>query len=224
VEDFKETPWDRRVYGLPTYEIMQPTEESLKRTERLTGHFTVRVHPLVSKRLLHRYNFYYCDTLFEPVCHIDAFQPIFDERVSVVHEQDANQWIHFCLDTFKYDRFHRDFNLDPKKGDIRYINWLHSLMGEGHVLNLQFEGVSVGFFAYKDNEILLHAIGKPFQGQGLGKFLWSTVCQMVFSKGYPEIKSSVSTANVAVVNIYRQLGFVFKHPVDIYHKYQPAQL
>jgi len=224
VEEFKETPWDRRVYGLPTYEMVQLTEESLQRTEQLTGHFTVKVHPLVSKQLLHRHNFYYCDTLFEPICHIEAFQPIFDDRVSVVHGNDADQWIPFCLDTFKYDRFHRDFNLDPEKGDIRYVNWLQSLTTEGRVLTLKFEDIPVGFFAYKDNNILLHAIGQPFQGKGLGKFLWSTACQMVFSKGYREIKSSVSTANVAMVNIYRQLGFSFKHPVDIYHKYQPAQL
>ncbi|GGE34132.1 hypothetical protein GCM10011391_11060 [Pullulanibacillus camelliae] len=224
MEDFKETPWDRQVYGLPTYELIRPTEENLKRTEQLTGHFTVRVHPLVSKKLLHRYGFYYCDTLIEPICRSDAFQPIFDSRVSVMHAQTTDHLVQFCLDTFKYDRFHRDFNLDPEKGDIRYANWLQSLAAEGRVLTLKFEDISVGFFAYRENQILLHAIGQAFQGQGLGKYLWSAACQMLFSEGYQEIKSSVSAANLAIVNVYRQLGFSFKHPVDIYHKYRPAQL
>nr|WP_239541435.1 GNAT family N-acetyltransferase [Pullulanibacillus pueri] len=216
----KETPWDERVYGIKTYEIERLTEEALDLSNTFTGHFTIKVNPLVSKKALHQYDFYYCDTLIEPFCSPANFKPVYNKQTSLTPQMAAQDVTCFCKNTFQYDRFHRDFNLEHTKGDSRYAYWLEDIIQQGgEILGLNFQGELVGFFAYKDNHILLHAIGDRHRGRGLAKYLWSDACNYILNKGWNEIKSSISAANLAVLNLYRSLGFSFRHPVDIYHKY-----
>jgi hypothetical protein len=40
----------------------------------------------------------------------------------------------------------------------------------------------------------------------------------MFDAGQPRVSSSVSAANVAVLNLYASLGFSFGRPQDIYHR------
>jgi hypothetical protein len=37
----------------------------------------------------------------------------------------------------------------------------------------------------------------------------------VLAAGHAEVKSSISAANVAVLNLYASLGFSFRHPLDV---------
>jgi hypothetical protein len=55
----------------------------------------------------------------------------------------------------------------------------------------------------------------------MAKFLWTPVCQALFDAGASEIVSSISAANLAVVNLYSSLGFRFRNAVDIYHRLTP---
>ena len=59
---------------------------------------------------------------------------------------------------------------------------------------------------------------KKYRGQGLAKFWWSLVCCRLFADGFDEVSSSVSAANLAVLNLYASLGFKFKEATDVYHK------
>ena len=221
---FKETPWDQRVYGIPTFEITDFCETVLEKTDYIEGHFTIKVDPLDSKRLLHKYGFYYCDTLITPVCHKSQFKPIFHDEVEIATGLGVEEAARFCTQTFLYDRFHRDFHLDPKKGDLRYVNWLKDIaQNGGEILGLWYQKRLAGFFAYQESHILLHALGDQMRGKGLAKFLWSKACARLFDEGWLEISSSVSAANLAIVNLYRSLGFSFRNPVDVYHKYRAKE-
>ena len=51
----------------------------------------------------------------------------------------------------------------------------------------------------------------------MAKYFWSKACQAMFKLGYKEIISSISTSNVAVLNLYTSLGFKFKNVQDVYH-------
>ncbi|MFC4618825.1 GNAT family N-acetyltransferase [Camelliibacillus cellulosilyticus] len=219
-----ETPWDRRVFGIDTYEITTVTDERLERLSQKPGHFSVRVPPLFPKRILHETGFYYCDTLIEPYCQKKHFKDFHDDRAEAGRNLDPDQAVPFCRKAFQYDRFHRDFNLDKAKADERYEQWMRAIAQKGALIGLWFEKKLAGFFACEGSQIRLHALGPDFRGKGLAKYLWSAACRQLFAEGYEELSSSVSAANLAIVNLYRSLGFSFRHPVDIYHKYNPPRL
>ena len=66
--DIRPTPWDSAVFGIPTWELTNYSEETLYKYAQLAGHQTLKVDPLIDKRLLYAQGFYYCDTLMEPRC------------------------------------------------------------------------------------------------------------------------------------------------------------
>ena len=68
-EDVIATPWDSRIFGFNTFEIVDTSDGNLKKTlerifqENRLGHYTVKLNPLNNKKILHEFGFYYCDTL-----------------------------------------------------------------------------------------------------------------------------------------------------------------
>ena len=215
----QETPWDARALGTNTYEITSLSEDVLKKIGSMAGHFTVRVDPLCSTKLLHEYGFYYCDTLIEPYCSLDKFTAFADPSVSVSRNVAEKELQAMAHGAFAHGRFHRDFQVDNDLADLRYDLWLQDLFNAGSVLGLMYHYELAGFFGLNENRIVLNAVGEKHQGQGLAKYLWSAACANLFQSGYGEITSSISAANVAILNVYSALGFGFRNPLDMYHRF-----
>lgn len=217
----RETPWDKAALGIDTFEILTVSEEALAAALRKPGHYTAKIDPLADKRLLHDHDFYYCDTLLEPYADRQRFIDFPHDRVGLRREVAVEELLAISHGAFAHGRFHRDFQVDRGLADLRYDNWLRQLHGAGTVFGLTFEERLAAFFGYMENRIVLHAVAREFQGQGLAKFLWSRGCRELFAAGHAELTSSVSAANTAVVNLYASLGFRFRHPVDVYHRLVP---
>lgn len=217
-ECFKPVPWDTAAFGIPAYEIAEPTPEALEMAMRFSGHYTARVDPLASKRLLHDSGFYYCDTLIEPYCAEGRFVPFDDMDVSVSRSLALEPLLKICHSAFTHGRFHRDFNLSQAQADQRYDNWLAQLRAAGKAHGVLYRGELAGFIAVDGNRLVLHALAESLRGRGLAKYLWTPVCMTLFEAGYAEVTSSVSASNLAVMNLYARLGFSFRNPVDIYHR------
>ena len=218
-EFIRKTPWDSLVYGIDTYDIKSYSREVLQYVESIPGHFTIKVDPLASKKLLHEFGYYYCDTLVEPYCSQGNFHVYSHDKVKISTEIPINELVVICDRAFEHGRFHRDFNLDIRNSDRRYNNWLKQLYKDQTVFALLFDNKVAGFFACVGSKIVLHALSDSFKGKGLAKYLWSAACVRLFTSGYAELSSSVSTSNLAVVNLYVSLGFKFRSPCDIYHKF-----
>ncbi len=212
------TPWDSSVLGLETYEIKVVSEEILKTVVFMPGHFTVKIDPLASKKLLHEFEFYYCDTLVEPYCDMSHFQGFDDRAVGISYSVPFEDLVGIAHGAFVHGRFHRDFNIEKRLADIRYENWLRQLHDAGNAFALSYNGAIAGFFAIDSNKIVLHAVGESFRGKGLAKYLWTAGCRELFDKGHSEITSSISASNVTILNVYASLGFRFRKPVDVYHR------
>lgn len=217
-ESFKPIPWDTAAFGIRAYEIAAPTPEALEMAIQIPGHYTVRVDPLASKRWLHHYGFYYCDTLIEPYCAEGRFVPFDDMEVSVSTSLALEPLLAICHGAFSHGRFHRDFNLSQAQADQRYDNWLTQLHAAGKVHGVLYRSELAGFIAVDDNRLVLHALAEALRGCGLAKYFWTPVCRTLFEAGHAEVTSSVSASNLAVVNLYARLGFSFRNPVDIYHR------
>ena len=212
------TPWDTAAFGLNTYDIPTVSVAALEQASKTLGHYSVKVDPLASKKLLHDYGFYYCDTLIEPHCTPDRFVFHGHEAVSLARDTPLETLMEICHGAFFFGRFHRDFNLDKTLADLRYDNWLKQLYHAGNVITLLYQGEPAGFFGVSNNKLVLHAVSEKFRGGGLAKYLWSAACQDLFGRGHQELTSSVSAANLPVVNLYASLGFRFRNSLDVYHR------
>lgn len=212
-----ETVWDKIVLKKNTFEITEYSEKALRYASQVPGHYTIKVDPLVSKKLLNEYGFYYCDTLIEPFCKKKDFKNWPHNKVEIKIDAKLDDLLSISNGAFEYGRFHRDFNVEREAADARYDNWLKQLYLKKQAFGIVFEKKIASFFAFHDSKILLHAVSKDVRGQGLAKYLWSAGCLALYEHGYDELTSSVSAANTSVLNLYISLGFRFRTPVDVYH-------
>lgn len=212
-----ETPWDKKVFGINTFEVLDYSKETLSKTTG-AGLYTLKLDQLSNKALAQQFGFYYCDTLITPECKPEHLQVFQDESLTFDLETDIKDILPICNGAFSHGRFHRDFHLDKLKADARYNQWLLDIHSKGSVFALRYENNLAGFIAVHQNELQLHAIDEPYRGKGYAKFWWSKVCQHLYAQGHQTLKSSVSASNLAVVNLYSSLGFKFISAKDIYHK------
>lgn len=218
-DDIKETPWDRKAFGMPTYEIVNPTEEVLQKAAEMDGHFTVKIDPLANSEPLHRHGFYYCGTLVEPYCRQEHFRFYGNDKVSLVRKVDDFEEMKRISDgSFDHGRYHRDFNLDQAVADRRYANWLYQMYEADNVFSLYYDGELAGFFGFDGQHILLYTHKEAFRGKGMAKYFWSAACRELFAYGHDELISSISAANMPILNLKVSLGFKFRRPRDVYHK------
>lgn len=214
----KDIPWDAAAFGIHTAEIVEYSEATLRQAMQTPGHYTIKVDPLASKRLLHECGFYYCDTLIEPYCAAEKLRKFAHPDAAIRKEADLHALLPICHGAFDHGRFHRDFNLDKAHADLRYDNWLRQLYTNGAVYGLFWRGELAGFIAHTNNKLVLHALAKSQRGQGRAKYWWSAVSAELLAMGHAEVNSSISAANPAALNLYASLGFSFRHPLDVYHR------
>jgi len=217
-EGLRDSPWDTAVYGVSCYEITEYREALLTHAAATPGHYSLKVDPLADKRLLHEYGFYYTDTLLEPVCRVGELQAHAHPAAAVATDVALPDVLHICRGAFSHGRFHRDFNLPRTQADQRYVQWLEQMHGRGEVLGLMFEDELAGFIGHASGALLLHAVAERFRGRGLAKFMWSAACEHMFAQGEERLSSSISAANLPVLNLYASLGFRFRAAVDVYHR------
>jgi ribosomal protein S18 acetylase RimI-like enzyme len=219
----KRTPWDKEVFGVNTYEIIVSSAQMLSLSinqvmkHKRIGHYTIKVDPLWDSKVLSRAGFYYCDTLIQPYCKKENLIFYDYSRISLSQDNSLEELINISDNAFSYGRFHRDFNIDRQKSNLRYNLWLTQLFTEKKVWGLLYDQELVGFWGFFEESILLHALKVDYRGKGLAKYFWSLACKEMFNRGCPEIKSSISAANLAVLNLYISLGFKFRNAQDVYH-------
>jgi Acetyltransferase (GNAT) domain len=213
----KSTPWDTAAFGLPTWELLEYSVAALNQATQTIGHHTLKVDPLVDKGLLHKYGFYYCDTLIEPYCNAAWLRATQHPDAIISKDIDTGQALAICHGAFSHGRFHRDFNLPKASADLRYDNWLKQLLEARQVYGLYWRDALAGFIGYSDSNLVLHALAANYRGKGLSKYWWSGVCNELLASDHEVVKSSISATNLAVHKLYISLGFSFKNPQDIYH-------
>ena len=210
-------PWDSAALGCEAYELASAAPEVLAQARR-PGHYTVRVEPRADKRILHESGFYYCDTLVEPYCAAHDFKPQSHPAAGTSRNAALEPLLAICRGAFQHGRFHRDFNVERARADLRYENWLRTLHGSGKVYGLTWKDELAGFIAHEGGKLVLHALGEKHRGRGFARHLWSAVCVDLLGQGAPELTSSISATNLAALNLYVSLGFRFRNAVDVYHR------
>jgi len=218
IDNIHPTPWDTKAFGLNCFEITELSEQTLAHASANPGHYTIKVDPLADKELLHRFGFYYTDTLIEPVCFSETLINHYNPDCTITNNVELDLLLPMCDNSFLHGRFHRDFNLPDAFADQRYKQWLSQIYVEHEVFGLYFQKQLAGFIAHNNGNLLLHTVSSEFRGKALAKFFWSAVCRHLFQQGIKEIRSSISATNLPVLNLYVSLGFRFRNSDDIYHR------
>lgn len=221
--DLVKTPWDEHVFGMDTYEINKLDPNILNDIAGIPGHFTIKIDPLAETKILHDHGFYYCGTLVETYCQPGHFKSYFMEGIEISCLPESADLQEMIIGAFLNNRFHRDFNIDNGLADQRYLNWLKQIYAEGSVFTFRYQNETAGFWGFKENKIILHALKASIRGKGLAKYFWSKGCLELFSMGAGELVSSIAMSNVAVLNLYASLGFKFRNARDIYHKFNAGK-
>lgn len=216
-------PWDSATFGQPAWEVAEYSPAALAEADNRPGHQTIKVDPLADKALLQRHGFYYTDTLIETRAEIAALPaPQVPAGLAVSRDIDRDGALAICHGAFQHGRFHRDPALPRALADARYDNWLDQMLAAGTVFGLYAEGTLGGFIAYQGHSFVLHAVDARCRGQGRARPWWWLAIQQMAQAGHTVITSSISAANMPVLNLYSRLGFSFQHPQDIYHRVVPA--
>lgn len=213
------TAWDKRNFHIDTYEVTATTEEAFKQTNETEGHFTIKVDPFENTENLKKYGFYYVDTLTEPVCKKDKLQIYRQEGIKLSREYDTDDITRIAEEAFTNGRFHRDFNIPSFMADRRYMNWVNDLIEKDLILALYYKDNLAGFYAYEGDKVLLLGMHKTYRNKGLAKAFTSHCCREQFKlQKTDELRTSISPANIASLNLFISLGFRLKSTIDVYHK------
>jgi len=219
----KPSPWDEAAFGFAAWELSEYSAAALAQADATPGHQTIKLDPLADKAALHAHGFYYADTLLETAAAPSQLRALPPQRdnvaLTISREFDPAQAQAICHGAFAHGRFHRDFQIEAQAADRRYDNWLQQLIKAGQVYGLFADGVLAGFIGYSGPMLVLHAVAPQYRGKGYAKYWWRLAIDHLIAAGHAEITSSISAANLAVLNLYASLGFSFRHPQDIYHRF-----
>ncbi|MFQ3543154.1 GNAT family N-acetyltransferase [Halobacillus rhizosphaerae] len=214
----KETPWDKRTFGIDTFELLEEEETALEQTTDQCGHFTLKTNPLSDKRPLIKHGFYYTDTLLQPVCDKHDLQESDLKGTFISKQGELETVLRIARESFVHGRFHKDINIPNKLADLRYVRWVEDLYEQNRIFFLYYQDETMGFIGCKDEQILLMGVDKKFRSKGLSRPVLIQVCKQLVEDGHDRLTTSISAVNLPSLNLFLSIGFKLRGVEEVYHK------
>ena len=240
---YAHVPWDSQFFGFPCYELdcEGVTPENL--AEQLGGWLkflskdsTFLIYAKIPSgsvnlgRVLTRNGFYFIELAFNIYMPLPRFKELFPGQVEKfpvrrATKSDMPKIIDIASRAFWADRYHIDPNISSDKAGERYASWVRHGFDAGeslHVVEDVGTGNVMGFFHFREKEgndvdLSLSAVDLPYQGAGVGAILYQAVLSECKKRGYGTASTHISSNNLAVVNLFSQLGFSIKNSAVTYH-------
>lgn len=143
---------------------------------------------------------------------------------------DVKRLEEIAIAAFWADRFHLDANLSSPLADERYARWIRRAVEDGERV-FAFEdvrdGAVIGFTQYRPSapgvvDLTLTAVDPAVKLPGAGAMLFQSLMERCASEGYVTAVSRVSGCNLAVLNLFVQLGFTFRSVAVTLHRFTPG--
>lgn len=124
-----------------------------------------------------------------------------------------------AAESFVDDRFHADHNCPAGLAGRRYRLWVGDLLDDASVAveALLLRGEPVAFMASRGGDLLLAGFDRRHANAGLGEFFWLCVLDRLRARGVERVRTRISVANVAVLNLYARLDFKLRDPEVTFH-------
>jgi len=238
---YHRVPWDEPIFGAPVAAISAITITDPARAAEAwpafagwcRGEQTVLVScrlpqkKLVECGFLEARGFRFIELNYRPrlvgLGTSDLGQPD-DIKVEPASAGDATVIAEIAGRIFDTGRLHVDPLIDAAIGDRRYRAWAaNAFSNPGQsVLKCRLDEQIVGFFVIERPSATAHfwsliGLAPGLSGQGLGTRVGRAMLRWHRDEGVDEISTSMSSHNVAAMNLYMRLGFRFPAPSVTLH-------
>lgn len=133
--------------------------------------------------------------------------------------EESEDVLRIAEESFVADRFHIDKACPPGRAGLRYRYWTEDLLRDEEVsfMVMKVRGHTAGFFAFKQDYLILAGFARAYANSGLGDFFWLSVMKHLEQHGVTSVHTRVSLNNLPVVNLYARLGFKFRNSALVFH-------
>lgn len=175
--------------------------------------------------LLQRVGFHVVETTFSPVFRgkLGATKHS-DFAVRPSRRDELENIMGVAREAFTVSRFHNDPRIPDEMADLRFENWVKNAASSDSqellsIVNTSNELVAFFISETSNGEAYWHltAIATAFRGRGLAIEVWQSVMRVQSELGVQCFRTTISGANMAVVNLYPRLGFRLENPQTSLH-------
>lgn len=234
---FRHTPWDAKVLGIASNEILSVNissaedlnevfylfESYCSENEIKFTNIRIPANDKLLKKTLQNFEFKFVESSVLVVRNnapfiIEKSQLKLKEKIKVVNYETKHkeEILLIASKAFSFGRFAEDPSISEEINQKRNKNWLEDLVANETVKILLFKGEAIGFMAYKLNENMCELIlgGVSSNWQHLAPIFWLVVLDEINSTNQiKSYKTLISASNISVFNLYIKLGF------SIYNNY-----
>lgn len=148
-------------------------------------------------------------------------------NVRTCRNEDAPQLEDLARNSFTFDRFHADPELDKEKCDSLHSEWAKNCCKGGladKIFITEISGRIAGFSACKidkDNKIgtfVLLGVSPDFRNKGVGAILLNATLDFLKNNNTTLVELRTELTNHPAVNLYQQLGFKISWVEGYYRK------
>jgi len=238
--EFFLVPWDTEILTQPVAEISRLEVKESEAAGRDFRTFStwcdkhaitlcncrIAHNQIVESMFLQAQGFRFIELNYQPQMNKLQELELPNDEIIIEPAADADRMIlaEMAGSVFQHGRFHQDPRLGATLGNRRYRTWLLNAFELPHqkVLKCLLGGVIIAFFVVEYPEQghcfwSLNGLAPGMQGKGLGKRVWRTMMRKHQQEGIETITTSISSHNIAVLNLYASLAFRFPVPYATFH-------
>ena len=245
---YGQVPWDSEIFGFPFFELriseyFQGLSESLSEflhhiakinQSRCLVFVKIPTKETSVIKTLTIQGFYPIETMVGIHRNLQSFSPdrAFERlrlrpALRPATNDDKSKILYIARHAFSMDRYHLDPNLSDDKASYRYEYWLDNGL-KSQDLVLIYEDVSknkpLGFCHLRDIhpdtvDFSLAAIDPSYQKAGLGIMMYNECLSLCQKRDKKKMITRISINNLEIVNIFSNLGFLFRQPTLVLHWY-----
>jgi GNAT superfamily N-acetyltransferase len=174
---------------------------------------------------LEKQGFRFIELNYRPVlAGLGGFSEDPEITVCAALPEDAKEISGFAAQVFKTGRLHVDPLVGAEIGNRRYGAWAENAFHhpDQRVLKCEMDRRIVAFLVVEQPSSAsrfwsLVGLAPGLAGKGLGRRVWKTALAFHHRESVDEVSTSISSHNVAVHNLYVELGFRFPAPTITLH-------
>lgn len=236
------TPWDRKIFGLDTYEIILPVfdksnaEDAQAELNQLTKvnhpaifYSRINANLSINKLVLFNAGFINCETQLHITKNIKNFEApteLGTRRLQIIlaSERDYKDVVEQSVEVFKFSRFHEDPYIDTNLANLRMKNWAEDMKKNNTPLivsrNRLNELESFIFYKKVDSKSVELILGGSMPGKGmLTPLFWVSFLEYFKGMGIERVETKISASNIVIFNIYLFFNFQIKSVFFDFHKH-----
>lgn len=239
---YRLTPWDARVFGFNTIEILTIQYKNIENIELLLNEFDkicsqenikfaytrINSQDKLLRHALTQNNYYYAETSFyltKNDIQKEDFSKNFRNELILTEptEEDFEIIKSIAKNDFNYSRFHEDNNIKIEDARNRYFYWIDDMRKQNKkflVYKINNEVISfLGYNLEDETTVDLILAGSEADKGFISLSFWASFMNYFKHSGITKSHTVISASNIGIINLYNKLNFKYEQTMIGYHKF-----